>query len=130
VINKKKFYIYWGTVRRFEEDIVFSTFVDEDIEKIESSLPPVTYTAYTAYKLKFNEKPADYSEVYVYGNVHEIKKRFKKRKRPLNLIVLKDDKAIKQLCGEIAPTGLIFADLWNLPHWYAIEFLRALEARI
>jgi hypothetical protein len=101
--------------------------VEKPVKQIESEMPAdIVYAAYSAYKFKFKDVPADYSEVYVYSdNLKEIEKRFPKNNNTPNLFVLKRDKNLKE------PTlALIFVDLWNLKEWYAKEFLKAMEARI
>jgi predicted transcriptional regulator len=127
VIDKRKILYYWASVRNIEKDIVYKTRVEKPVKQIESEMPAdIVYAAYSAYKFKFKDVPADYSEVYVYSdNLKEIEKRFPKNNNTPNLFVLKRDKNLKE------PTlALIFVDLWNLKEWYAKEFLKAMEARI
>jgi len=124
IINAKKILYYWASLRSIEKDIVYKTRVDKNVIDIEKSMPNlVIFTAYSAYKFKFKDAPADYSEVYVYGNKDEIKERFKEAKGNPNLFVLKKD--INKLT-----LANLFVDLWNLREWYAKDFLDALEKRI
>ena len=53
------------------------------------------FAAYTAYKFKFNDVPADYSEIYVYGD-ESLKGRFPPNKGVSNLFVLKKDNMIEK----------------------------------
>ena len=80
IIDKKKILYYWASIRNLEKDIVYKTRVEKPIRKIESEMPEdAIYAAYSAYKFKFKDVPADYSEVYVYSNdLKEIEKRFSK----------------------------------------------------
>ena len=71
------------------------------------------YAAYSAYKLRYKDVPADYSEVYVYANPDEIKKRFPYNKNIPNLFVLKKPKQLEKY-GEISAIALTFVDLWKL----------------
>ena len=128
VIDKQKFLSIWGTHRSLNKDIIYQTRVNLPVQKIEGELPAnVIPTAYTAYRLRFRDAPADYNKVYVYAEIlDQIKKRFPPKKGEPNLIALKTDEFLKNY-GELAPLGQIYADLWNLSEWYAQDFLNALE---
>ncbi len=124
--DKEKILMYMSSIRNTEKDIVYRTRVNEKVREIEMSMPGgVEFTAYTAYKLRYEDVPADYSEVYVYADeqgIDEIKKRFPKNKGPPNLFVLKKEIKVND--------ALIFADMWNLKEWYAKEFTREMYDRI
>lgn len=135
IIELKKAIYYWASVRNLAKDIVFSANVKMPVRELERNMPSgAIFTAYSAYKLRFNDVPADYSEVYAYANekeIGEIKKRFKTAiigAGAHNLFVLKKD----ELLGiyENIPLIQVFADLWNLKEWYASEFVNTLEKRI
>ena len=124
IINPKKILYYWASIRNIEKDIIYKTRIDKDVREIEKLMPnSVIFTAYSFYKFKFKDAPADYSEVYVYGDKEEIKKRFEESKGIPNLFVLKKD------INELTLANL-FVDLWNLKEWYAKDFLNALERRL
>jgi len=135
ILDIKKILYFWASIRNLEKDVIFKTRIDLPAREIERNMPNISFTAYTSYKMKFNDVPADYSEIYVYADTEElekIKKRFLKlkisdNKKP-NLIVLKKDKSI-ELYNSI-PTAQIFVDLWNLKEWYAKEFSDNIERRI
>lgn len=130
VTDSKKMLLYWASVRKLSKDIVYQTFVNETVGKIEAGAPHKSvFTAYTAYKIKFGQAPSDYGEVVVYGEKAEFEKRFphSEKQRP-NLLVLKMDEHILKF--KTAPLAQIFVDLWNLNTWYAQEFLKRLEAKI
>ena len=133
VADGKKILYYWASLRNISRDIIYQTRVDKPIQKIESEMPAnVVYGAFTAYKFKFKDVPADYSEVYVYGNgeiLDEIKKRFPESKNVPNLFVLKKDDLMENY-GKTTTLAQTFVDLWNLKEWYAKEFLIALEDKI
>lgn len=123
IIDYKKILLYWATARNFERDIIYSTYSDLRVKEIEGNMPSdIEYGAYSAYKLKFKDVPADYSEVYVYGETDEVKKRFPKKEGPENIFVLKK--------GTEMSIALLFVDLWNIKTWYAKDFLNILEKRI
>ena len=130
VINQKKILYHWASMRNLKKDIIYSTRAEKSVVDIEKSMPDnVVFTAYTAYRLKFKDAPADYSEVYVYcDDINEIKNRFPESKNIPNIFVLKKDKNIDKY-GKIATNANIFVDLWNLPEWYAQEFLTAMEEK-
>ena len=127
IIDKKKILYYWASIRDVEKDILYKTRVEKSVKRIEAEMPAnVVYAAYSAYKFKFKDVPADYSEVYVYSeDIKEIEKRFPKNSKTPNLFVLKKDRNMKEIT-----IAQIFVDLWNLKEWYAGDFLKAVEARL
>ena len=132
IIDIKKILYYWASIRNIEKDIIHKTRVDEPVKEIEKQMPDnIVFTAYSAYKFKFKEVPADYSEIYVYGS-DEVLKRFEEQQESKminpNLFVLKKDNEEKH--GKTATIANLFVDLWNLKQWYAKDFLIALEAKI
>lgn len=130
VINPKKILYHWASTRNLKKDIIYSTRCEKNVIEIEKSMPDsVVFTAYSGYRLRFNDAPADYSEVYVYCNdLEEFKARFPESKNTPNVYVLKKDKNIDKY-GKTATSANIFVDLWNLPEWYAKDFLKALEQK-
>lgn len=131
VINIKKIIYYWASIRNIEKDIVYKTRAEIPIRDIEKEMPNIVYGAYSAYKLNFNDVPADYSEVYVYADenqVQEIKKRWPKNDKNPNIFVLRKDKNMAY--SKTGTLALIFVDLWNLKEWYASEFLKAIEKKL
>ncbi len=132
LVDKEKALSYWASVRNLEKDIVYKTRADLPITEIEKLVPSgVVFTAFTAFRLRFNDVPADYSEVYVYVNdeeLAELKKRFRQKDGPSNLVALLKPKNFT--VDKIVPDELMFVDLWNLKEWYAKEFLNALKQKI
>ena len=132
-VDKRKILYYWASLRNINKDIIYKTRADKPVQKIESEMPAnIVYGAFTAYKFKFKDVPADYSEAYVYGSdemIDGIKKRFPESKNVHNLFVLKKDKLMEDY-GQITTLAQTFVDLWNLKEWYAKEFLMALEEKI
>lgn len=131
VRDQEKFLNIWATFRNLNKDIVYQTRVEAPIAEIEGLMPPdIIFTAYSAYRLKFQNAPADYDKVYIYSNnLEEIKKRFPLQKGQANLIVLKPDRQLAKF-GAIAPSPQLYVDLWNLPEWYAKDFINALKEKI
>ena len=98
--------------------------------------PNVIFGVFSAYRLKYNSAPADYSAVYVYANsLSEIQKRFpkkigeKKIGNQKNFFVFRADPYLASF-GSFTPDVQIFVDLWNISDWYAKDFLNALHKRI
>lgn len=128
VLDPKKVLLYWASIRRLEKDIVYQTYLDEPVEKVESSVPANSvFTAYSAFKFKFERVPSDYGEVVVYGLRRDFERRFGKENSLMkpNLLVLNLDEHLAKF--KIAPIAQIFVDLWNLRSWYARDFLKETE---
>ena len=132
VIDARKILYLWASIRNLEKDIIYLTRLEMPVKEIEKNIPEIIFAAFSAYKFKFNDVPADYSEVYVYADeeqLKEIKKRFPKKKGNENLFILKADKNAEKY-GKTCTIAGIFVDLWNIKSWYASEFLKAIEEKI
>jgi len=133
IVDLEKFLYLWATNRNFKKDIIYQTRVEEPVLTIEGLMPPsVVFGVYSAYRLKFQEAPADYDKIYIYtSDAKEIEKRFpfKNNKTPANLFVLGSDEFMKNY-GQTTTLAQTFVDLWNLPEWYAKDFQEALKQRI
>jgi len=133
VQDTEKFLYLWATFRNLKKDIIYQTNVSKSVQEIEGEMPPnVIFAAFSAFLKKYREAPADYDKVYIYSKeeeTDEIKTRFPFKKDYPNLIVLKADLWLKNF-GKITPDCQTFVDLWNLPEWYAKDFLNALKKKI
>ncbi len=128
IADPLKILYHWASIRNIEKDIIYQTRVEKEMRSIEAEMPATAvFGAYTAYKFWFKDAPADYSEVYAYGN-DEIKKRFPPKAGVPNLFVLDMEEAGRY--GKKTTLAQTFVDLWNLKEWYAREFLLALEKKI
>ena len=129
----EKFLQIWATFRNLKKDIIYQTAVKKGVFEMESEMPPsVIFGGYSAFLRRYKEAPVDYDKVYIYikeENLEEIKKRFPYQKGYQNLIVLKADHWLKNF-GTLTPDCQTFVDLWNLPEWYAKDFLNALREKI
>lgn len=136
VVDAQKILLYWSSVRNLQKDVVYATRVELPVQEIEKNMPPgIFYTAYSGYKFRYGEVPADYGEVYVYAEgdeaLEELRERFPFRRGPANLMVLRFEPSAKKSCSkQIVSDARLYADLWNLGEWYAKDFLKALEARL
>lgn len=135
VVDKEKLLLFWASIKKLQDHIIYKTRVEMSIDQIEKNMPPeVLFTAYTGYKFRFKDVPADYSEVYVYtssGGLTPLKARFPESGKVPNLFILKADEHLLQVSKDnIVPDCQIFVDLWNLPEWYAKEFIIKLKERI
>ena len=132
IVDTKKALIFWASIRNLKKDIIYTTRAEKDVQKIEGEMPSeVVFTAYSAYYLKYNDAPADYSEVYVYydrNRIDEIEERFPRKKGPPNIFVLEKDEFMPE--DSLVPIPQMYVDLWNLKEWYAKDFLNALELRL
>jgi len=127
--DTKKILYYWASIRNPQKDILFATRVEKSVKEIEKQMPDdVIFGSYSAYKFFYNDVPADYSEVYVYGTL-DIKKRFPQKMDIPNLFVLKKDLMIETY-GKTTTIAQTFVDLWNVKEWYAKEFIKAMEERL
>ncbi|KYK33046.1 MAG: HTH domain-containing protein [Theionarchaea archaeon] len=126
VLDSYKMLLFWATKRRFVADIFHKTRAEASVSEIEKSMPEeVIFAAFSAFKFRFGEVPADYSEVYVYSE-RKWEERFPERKGPPNVIFLKKE-GILEKYGKITTIAQTFVDLWNINTWYAQEFLKKLE---
>lgn len=129
VIDPYKMLLFWATKRRFAADIFYKTRIEESVSEIEKLMPEeVIFTAFSAFKFRFGEVPADYSEVYVYAE-KKWRERFSERNGPPNIIFLKKEEMLEKY-GKITTLAQTFVDLWNINTWYAQEFLKELEETV
>lgn len=125
----EKLLLFWATKRQLSRDIVYKTKADLPTITLEGSLPAsVIPTGYTAYRFRFATAPSEYDCVYVYGEKAIVEKRFSFNKGTPNLFVLKSDPFLPKY--QKFPLGQLFADLWNLPQWYARDFYQSLLDKI
>lgn len=130
VIDIPKIIYHWASVRNVKKDIIYQTRIEKPVKRIESEMPAeIIWGAYSAHKYKFEDVPADYSEVYIYGDEDEMKKRFPEKKNRPNLFVLKKDQFMERY-GKTTTLAQTFVDLWNLEEWYAKDFLVSLRKKI
>ncbi|MBI5635881.1 winged helix-turn-helix domain-containing protein [Candidatus Micrarchaeota archaeon] len=135
LVDAQKLLAYFSTLHRLEKSVVYKTRVEAPVGKIEGMmLSKTVFTAYSGYKLLFNDAPADYSTVFVYAGEKEAQKMrelFEHKQGPVNLVVLAaDGKLLEESQNNIAPLAQIYADLWNLRDWQAREYLNAIEKRL
>jgi hypothetical protein len=132
VVDFEKFMLYWATQRNIKKEIIYSTFVPMKPYEIEANLPGnVVFTAYSGYKITFDDAPADYSKIYVYAYKEDVSKRFPEKKGPMNLFVLQMPEVFDKLkIRKTAPLPLLFVDIWGLEDWYSKEFVKALSQKL
>ncbi|KXB09274.1 hypothetical protein AKJ35_01105 [candidate division MSBL1 archaeon SCGC-AAA833F18] len=128
ILNPKKILVYWASLRDLERDLIYESHSDKSVREIESEMPPSKFTAYTGYKFRMGEAPADYSEVYVYSESRKVRERFPKKPGRSNIFVLKSDAHLEKFWE--TPLAQIYVDLWNLESWYAQEFIKVMEEEI
>ena len=133
VLDVEKWLYLWATFRNLKKDIVYQTHTEKGVKEIEGEMPPdIIFSTFSAYFRKYKDAPADYDKVYIYSGKEELEKiklRFPFKKGYANLIVISSDPWLKQF-GKITPDCQTFVDLWNLPEWYAKDFLNALKEKL
>lgn len=134
VTNVEKLLILWATMRNINKDIQYSTYVPGFTAKIEGNATGDTiFGAFSAYRLKYNDAPADYDQVYIYSNnLEELKRRFpplRNKQQAKNLFILKPDPFLASF-GHITPDVQTFVDIWNIPKWYAKDFINSLKEKL
>ena len=133
ILDIEKWLYLWATFRNIKKDIIYQTHTEKSIKQIEGEMPPNTiFSTFSAYLKKYKDAPADYDKVYVYSekeNFKKIESRFPATKGYVNLIVISSDPWLKKF-GKITPDCQTFVDLWNLPEWYAKDFLNALKEKL
>lgn len=133
VKDREKFLLLWASHRNLAREQIYATYAAGGVPATEGLVPPgAIFAAFSALVKKYKTAPADYDAVYIYADTNllpEIKKRFPLRKGAENLFVLRADPLLKHY-GEITPDVQTFADLWNLPQWYAKDFLKDLKAKL
>ncbi|OGD86013.1 hypothetical protein A2696_00340 [Candidatus Curtissbacteria bacterium RIFCSPHIGHO2_01_FULL_41_13] len=130
--DAEKLLYYWASVRNFEREIILAAHTDLSPFEIEAQMPAnVVFGSFTAaYKILGGKVPADYDTVYVYcANLAEIKRRFEIQKGKPNLIVLTPDRFLAPY-GQTTTISQTFVDLWNIPVWYAKEYVNSLKEKI
>ncbi|MBI2552471.1 hypothetical protein HYW17_04200 [Candidatus Uhrbacteria bacterium] len=129
--DPEKLLYLWATQRNLKRDILYATHVDASVQKIEGAMVPgAIFAAFSAYRLRYKDAPADYDVVYVYApDVDAIRARFPKTRGYENLVVLKPD-ALGAPEPHLTSDAQTFVDIWNTPHWYAKEFLEALKEKM
>ena len=132
VVDREKALSYWAGVRNLEKDIAYKTRAEIGVGEIEKLMPSgIVFMAFTAFRLRFDEVPADYSEVYVYAGpeeLAEIRERFPPKNGPENVIALQKPEMFPE--QRVVSDELLYVDLWNLKEWYAKEFFTALKQKM
>lgn len=133
VEDPEKVLLHWANRRQLGKDLLWRTRTGLPVAEIEKLMPPtVVYGAYSAYRSRFADTPADYGQVWVYSSeerLGELKQRFVGKKGPADLFVLRADFWLTGY-GQITSLGQTFVDLWNLSEWYAKEYVLSLKRRI
>ena len=129
--DPEKLLYHWASVRNHGKDIVLSGRVELPVLEIEGRMPPdVVFGGFTAARHYLKEAPSDYDKVYVYSVSREkIRERFELQKGRENVIVLRADRFLVTY-GPITTIAQTFVDLWNLPEWYAKEYVKSLKEKI
>lgn len=132
IVDSEKLLYFWATRRNLKKDIIYTTYSPLPVFERETLMPGlVTPTAYSFLRLNFQEElPSDYDKIYFYAKeMKEVEKRFPKSpNKEANIYILKEDPYLS--IYKHIPLSQVFADLWNLPQWYAKEFGNIILAKI
>ncbi len=123
VIDTERLLYFWATKRSVDKDIIYKTYSPLPVLERESLLPKnVRPTAYSYCRMILNEKSADYEHIYFYTqDKKNVLIRFPENpKHPPNIFLLKEDPYLSSYPA--VPLAQVFADLWNLPEWYAKDY--------
>lgn len=123
LIDAERLLFFWATRRNLNKEIIFRTQTSIPVFEREALMPKDVFpTAYSACRLYFDLVPSDYENIYFYAdNINYVEKRFPQSSKKFpNIFILKADSYLK--IYKTVPKAQIFADLWNLPEWYAKEF--------
>ncbi len=122
---------FWATRRNLKKDLIYQSFSPLSVFERETLMPPDVYpTAYSAFRLYFDDAPADYENIYFYtSDLYSVKNRFPEspKKQP-NIFILQEDPFFKVY--KKTTLAQIYADLWNLPEWYTKDFLEGVLLKI
>ena len=131
ISSLRKLLSYWAVRSDMMKRVVYTTRTGERVHDVEMHIPSRCIpTAYSAHWLRFNEAPADYDQVHLYGDQEALKRLHPpSREGAVEVIVLRGDEELGQY-GAIAPLGQVFVDTWNLPGWMSSEFLKKMEERL
>lgn len=133
VQDVEKFLYLWATQRNLEKEVLYATHSGESLRATEGSLPPqAIFACYSAYRMKYQDAPADYDKTYFYipsSEIANIKQMFPPRPGYTNLIALRSDPHLSGF-GSVTPDVQTFVDLWSLKDWYAHEFVKALKEKM
>ena len=132
--NFEKLLYYWASVRNFSKDLLYSTYLAGEIKDIQGQIPAeAIFAGYTAASYWLKEPAADYDKIYCYMDeiqIKNIKERFLiVEKKKSNIFFLKKEKSMDQY-GSYTTIPQTFVDIWNMPDWYAQDFLKALKEKI
>lgn len=133
VVDPRKVLHYWSAIRDLHEDIVWSAQLGSSMEELESELPEGSVlTAYSGYRMRFEDVPVPYNKVYTYASHEEVRRRFPKSKTEGgNLVVLEPDSHIEQVSEDgAAPLAQIYVDLWQIGTSGADRYRRKLEKEL
>lgn len=132
LIDPKRALLYWAITRELAKDVTYTTFVPRAAEELEAELPRGSIsTAYSGFRARLGHTPADYEQVFVYGDADELRRVFRPtRREKRNLFVLTPDEHLTRLSeGGVAPLVQIYVDLWQLGA-AASRFVEELEREL
>lgn len=132
-----KFLELWATHRNLMDDWVYKAYSNLSVDQIETALPKdIIFTGFSAYKIIFNELPADYDSVMIYQtnkkDLEAIRKKFpnSKNNQTFPRLLVYDGTDLGLDKKQKLPLTQLYVDLWSSPKWYTKDYLEALKLKI
>jgi len=123
----KKLLVIWAVFRDWRRDVLWDASFAASASEIEGEMvPEAVFSGPSALKFARDIAPADYDRVIVYlpqADLPRLQERLaplEDRRGPTRLTVLSPDPR------QPAPLPLeqVYVDVWQLPDWWAAEYLR------
>jgi len=127
VTDAAKLRTIWATFRNLPADTIATYRLRAPVSDVEGDMiPEARFTGPSAAKFELGFLPADYDTVLVYATADDLPKmedRFHDRMHKRGQTVLRVVQPDPFLPSRV-PLVQAYVDLWQLPDWWASEFLR------
>lgn len=127
VADWEKLRTIWATFRNLEADTLLTLRLRASVREVEGDMiPGARFTGPTAAKLALGGAPADYDQVMVYvdpSDLPALQERYAGRVHRRGQTVLRAIRPDRWLPPRV-PLVQVYVDLWQLPDWWATDFLR------
>jgi hypothetical protein len=127
IVDWPKLLTIWAVFRHLPRDTIWTARMAGTASDVEGEMvPEAAFTGPSAWKFARNLAMADYCHVLVYlpsDRLPDLKARMEpltSKRGPTRLTVLRPD---ARLLVPVPPEQ-VYVDLWQLPDWWAAEFLR------
>lgn len=146
VVDRMKLNVIWAVFRNLWRDVILDVWTDLPPGKTEGLVSPiegVRFTGPSAFKFAFGFVPSDYDHVLAYADKGlaeeverqarsdisgKVRKNAPRRTRDVTRLTLLE--ADPRLPRDQVPLSQVYADLWQLPVWWATEFTKRIEEMV